>query len=92
MTDEEILARLMTAVPSGNIYWTDEDQAGQLLPAVRQLLAEELRSAAADLESVEEQYHLNYLADHVYQPGDCLTAIWLRRRADDGATRPLNRD
>jgi hypothetical protein len=38
VTDDEILAALTAAIPDGNIYWTDEDQAQMLLPAVRELL------------------------------------------------------
>lgn len=40
MDSDEIRARLAAAIPSGNISWTDEDQAAQLLPVVAEIVAD----------------------------------------------------
>jgi inorganic triphosphatase YgiF len=53
-----------------------------LLPVIHRAEARALREAAAAYESDAEQPAINRLAGEVYRPGDCLSSLWLRARAD----------
>jgi hypothetical protein len=80
LSDDEIQAALAEGLST--VVRLPPHAFAVLLPVVRRAQAEALRGAADAYESEAEQPAINRLAGEVYRPGDCLSSLWLRARAD----------